>query len=348
MENMSTNVLVTGAGAPGAPGIIKALREKGIYTIFSCDVVDETAGKHLSDGYFTVPRGDNENYIEELLNNCINHKINIVFPITTKELIPLSKHKDVFRNKGIEIIVSDYTSLNIANNKGLLYKHLASNGIPTPEFYITNTFDQFKEACQNLRDKHQAIIFKPTEGNGSRGFRVLDDNTDEFDLLFNHKPSSTYISYTKALELLSEKDFPELVVSEYLPGKEYTVDCLLTDGNINAIIPRLRTKMNNGISVAGTIEQNSDVIEYCEAILKSLKLTGPIGIQVRYSTENKPLLVEINPRIQGTTVACIGAGINIASLAVQQIISPSNSFTVADQKIKWGTRFIRHYSEVFF
>ncbi len=96
---MSTNALVTGAGAPGAPGIIKALREKGIYTIFSCDVVDETAGKHLSDGYFTVPRGDNENYIEELLNNCINHKINIVFPITTLSLKPLFFYRGFFMSK---------------------------------------------------------------------------------------------------------------------------------------------------------------------------------------------------------------------------------------------------------
>ncbi|MGB0850996.1 MAG: ATP-grasp domain-containing protein, partial [Bacteroidia bacterium] len=138
--------------------------------------------------------------------------------------------------------------------------------------------------------------------------------------------------------------FPPIVVSEYLPGQEYTVDCLIQNGEIKFIIPRTREKMNNGISVAGTIEKNDDIIKYCRKILNSLSLDGPIGIQVKYSKNNQPLLVEINPRIQGTTVACTGAGVNISLIAVL----PEKYNNVTQDSVKWNTKFIRHYNELYY
>ena len=57
MEDI-TNILVTGGGAPGAPGILNALRADKNLKLFSCDVNAITAGKFLADDYFTVLRGD--------------------------------------------------------------------------------------------------------------------------------------------------------------------------------------------------------------------------------------------------------------------------------------------------
>jgi carbamoyl-phosphate synthase large subunit len=105
--------------------------------------------------------------------------------------------------------------------------------------------------------------------------------------------------------------------------------------------------MNNGISVAGVIEYNKEIIEYCEAILQCLHLDGPIGIQVKYSKNNRPLLIEINPRIQGTTVACTGAGVNIPYLTFHKN-EINNMSNYNDYPIIWGTKFIRHYSELYY
>lgn len=343
MENI-TNILVTGGGAPGAPGILNALRADKNLNLFSCDVNAITAGTFLADNYFTVLRGDDSAYVKDLLAKCLERKINVIFPITTKELVPLSQHKELFSKNGIEIIVSDFSELVIANNKGLLYTHLQNRGIEVPQFHIVKTITNFEAAASSLGYPKNTFIFKPCEANGSRGFRIVDDSKTEHDLLFNQKPTSTYISYKKAIEVLSEQPFPELVVTEYLPGKEYTVDCLVYNDEIKFIIPRTREKMNNGISVAGTIEKNEEIIEYCTKILNVLKLDGPIGIQVKYSLKNKPLLVEINPRIQGTSVACIGAGINIPLLAVNLKL---NTATAIPQ-ITWGIKFIRYYEELHY
>ena len=339
-------ILVTGGGAPGAPGIIKAIRTKAPeLKIFSCDLLDQTVGKILANDYFTVPRGNDPTYIDRLLAKCIDHKIKTILPITTKELVPLSLAKSRFAEKGITVLVSEDKQLTIANDKGKLYTFLSDNRIKVPKYRVVRNYKEFCDAEEQLN--LSPYIVKPCVANGSRGFRIIDNTVDEHDLLFNHKPNSTFISAEKLHSTLQAKPFPELLISEYLPGTEYTVDCLILDGNIKFILPRRRDKMNNGISVAGVIEHNEEIIAYCETILNSLQLDGPIGIQVKYSQDNEPLIVEINPRIQGTTVACTGAGVNISYLSFHKSELAGMS-KYNDYPIIWGTKFIRHYSELYY
>ena len=57
-------------------------------------------------------------------------------------------------------------------------------------------------------------------------------------------------------------------------------------------------------------------------------------------------ILEINPRVQGTIVAGLGAGVNLPLIAISQTmgweIKPN------EMEIKWETSFIRYYNEVFF
>ena len=344
---MIEKILITGGGAPGAPGIINALRLSTIpLHLVSCDVQANTVGTLLTDESFQIVSGDNETYTQDLLKECITRGITSILPITTKELMPLSSAIEEFKRNGIHILVSEPTALHIANDKGLLYSHLQKKNIDTPKFQIVETYSEFIEARNKLKQKGQPYIIKPCVSNGTRGFRIVSDKIDQRDLLFNHKPNSQYIEEQRLDNILKD-GFPTLLVSEYMPGQEYTVDCFMNDGEIKLIIPRTRDKMNNGISVAGTIERNEEIIEYCKKILGTLKLHGPIGIQVKYSLSGKPLVVEINPRIQGTTVACIGAGVNIPLIALSKkhCITDSRVNTIP---IAWGTKFIRYYSELYY
>jgi len=57
-------------------------------------------------------------------------------------------------------------------------------------------------------------------------------------------------------------------------------------------------------------------------------------------------VLEINPRVQGTISAALGAGVNLPLLAVKQElglpIMPYELF------VKWGVRFSRYWEEVFY
>lgn len=103
--------------------------------------------------------------------------------------------------------------------------------------------------------------------------------------------------------------------------------------------------MINGISVEGEFVNDETIISYCKQIIKEPQLHGNIGIQVKRSAEGKFLLVEINPRVQGTISAALGTGVNLPLLAVKQELGLP--LPAEELQVKWGTRFSRYWSEVF-
>ncbi|HVF96449.1 MAG TPA: ATP-grasp domain-containing protein, partial [Flavisolibacter sp.] len=262
------------------------------------------------------------------------------------ELFPFSKSKKEFAELGIRILVSSEEAIQIANDKSACYTHLQSNGIQVPAFSVVTTLEEFTQAADALGYPGKNFCFKPSISNGSRGFRIVSDGVNEADQLFNFKPYNTYITYNQALKVLSSQPFPELLVSEYLPGDEYSVDCLADNGKPYLVVPRRREKMVNGISVQGTFVEDKRIIDYCTKIIEAIGLHGNIGIQVKISDGGVPLLLEINPRVQGTIVSALGAGINLPLLAVKNELGLP--LAKEELQIAWGTRFSRYWAEVYY
>jgi carbamoyl-phosphate synthase large subunit len=339
------NVLMTGAGAPGGPGIIKALLEDKMIKLVVCDMDEEASGRWLCDRFYKIPSVKENGFLAEIIRICNEEEINIIFPLVTLELFVFSKNKALFRDLGVKVIVSDYSSLEIANDKSKLYQHLKMNNIIVPAFEIVNTTDKLISACKNLGYPQKSVCIKPAVSNGSRGVRVLTESIDEYDLLFNYKPQNLFSTLPKILEILDGRIFPDLLVSEYLPGDEYTIDTYVFGGKSSIILPRLRSKMSGGISVKGVFENIPQIVKYTEDVISSMQLHGPIGIQVKQASDGLFKILEINPRIQGTSVSAIGAGINLPLLAVR-----TEFFGKLEKlnHIKWGTKFVRYFDEVYF
>jgi carbamoyl-phosphate synthase large subunit len=346
MSERTINVLMTGAGAPGAPGILKCLQFHPTLEIFMADANPNSVGRWLHAEFDQVPFANEPDFIEKLLSLCIKRKINVLMPLVTKELILLAQHKAEFNDAGVNVLVSNVDSLEIANNKSRVYQFLEWRGIDVPGYRVVETVEQFENAVKELGYPGKPVCFKPSVSNGSRGFRLMSADVDEHDQLFNQKPYSSAISFEQAIKVLSLKPFPELLVTEYLPGEEYSVDCLAKNGEAVIILPRIRKKMVNGITVEGEFVKENPIIDYCSQIIAELKLHGNIGIQVKRSSGNKFLILEINPRVQGTIVAGLAAGINLPVLAIKQELSlPINE---NELQPKWGAKFSRYWNEVFY
>jgi carbamoyl-phosphate synthase large subunit len=347
------NILMTGGGAPGAAGILNCLRQDPSFRIIAADANPEAVAKFLADGFAVIPMAEDPNFVAAVLEVCSTNKINVVLPLVTRELSVLSANAERFYKAGVTLLVSSLQALSVANNKSSLYRFLESKGIAVPHYQVVDgaapkdySIEQFKNALKELGYPERPVCFKPSISNGSRGFRIIDATLNDTDLLFNQKPDSSYISATDAVRILSSAPFPELLVSEYLPGEEFSVDCVVDEENIIAIVPRLRRKMRSGISVEGEMVNDEKIIHYCERILRELKLNGNIGIQVKRNSDEEALILEINPRVQGTTVACLGAGINLPLLAVKNALNIS--IVPNELEVKWGTKFSRYWQETYY
>ncbi|MCK4306963.1 ATP-grasp domain-containing protein [candidate division WOR-3 bacterium] len=342
-------VLVTGAGAPGAPGIIKSLhlvKERKI-RIIGVDMSPNSIGFSLIDKSYLIPPALDKEFIPSILRICEEEKVEVLMPLVTRELMPLAENLEKFTEIGVRVSISPPQGLRITNNKYLLMNHCSRNNIkvPVPEFIPANSYEEFKEAVFKLGYPRVNVCFKPPVSNGLRGFRILTQEIDRLDLLINQKPMNTVTTLEDIEPVLKNaKVFPELVVMEYLPGKEYSVDILADNGKALTVIPRLREKIKMGISFVGTTIENKTIIEASKKVVATLKLNGNIGLQFKKDENGIPKLIESNPRLQGTIVLCTAAGVNLVYLALKLALREK----VMPPEVKWGVKMIRYWDEVYY
>jgi carbamoyl-phosphate synthase large subunit len=342
--NKKIRILMTGAGAPGGPGIIRCLQIDERIDLVVGDVDRSATGRYLNPQFVLMPSARDNDFIDKVLDICAQLNIEVIFPLVTLELFKFAAAKDRFKANGIRVIVSNLNSLNIANNKIEIYEHCLSLGLPVPLFYVANNSEELVAAVKKLGYPHESVVIKPGISNGSRGIRILDAKKNRFEQFLHEKPNSLFTTLDDLRGLIDGQDLPPMLASEYLPGAEVTVDSIVSCSAAKLIIVRTRDKMNNGISVAGKFVENADISTQVIDIVRSLDLEGPIGFQFKKDKDGVFRLLEINPRIQGTSVAAMGLNVNLPLIAVCQIMGWPWTLP---SKLS-GVAFARYYSELYY
>lgn len=342
-------ILLTGAGSPAASGVIRSLRScpELEVEIIGMDCSPQAVGFHMTNKHVVGPRASEQSFIPFVKTVCAEENVDLLFSLVTDELIKLAEAENELMRQGTRLLISSADSLRKAIHKGRLYKELQSKGLAVPEFRIVHTPEGLIDALVELGHPAQPVCFKPVVSDGSRGFHIIDNGTDRFRMLFQEKPSSAHISEEELLRILQGyTEIPETLAMEYLPYEEYSVDILAKHGEVVVAVPRLREATVGGITTKGLIVKEQDIIDYAVSVVECMQLNGNIGVQVRRDRQRKPKIVEVNPRIQGTIVHCTAAGVNIPALAVKQALRIPLREDELD--IKWGTRMIRYWEEVFY
>ena len=330
------NVLITGAGAPGAPSIIKLLKQEGVRVV-GVDINPDCAGRYLVDHFIQIPQLRRSAHIfTDIRFICRTEEIDVVLPLVTAELRIFAKEKARLNDlSGAVVAINDKDKIDIINNKAKLYGYLSTRSIPVAEYVIVNTLDDYEAALTYLDG--ETFFVKPPQGNGSRGCRMLKEVID-----ITGKPDSQ-ISFTDFANWFRLNQ-QEYILMEYLPGVEYTINVLADHGECLYVIPRRRDVIRSGITYAGTVERNEEIIAYCRDIIRALDLHGMVGIQVKANKDGEYRILEINPRLQGTTCLSSAAGVNFPYWAARQALGDT---VPKDLPIKWGLAMYRYYDEMY-
>ncbi len=332
-------LLVTGAGAPGIAGTIFSLRnnyDNRDLHIVTTDSKTDVAGKYISDDFYQIlPASQQDLYLESLYNVCRKQNIQIIIPQNTAELLPLSSNKKLFRDIGTEILLSDSSAIKRANNKYELMKVCTENDIPTGKFFLADNFEDLYHFAIEIGWPEKKVVVKPPDSNGMRGVRIIDEKINLKELFYKDKPSSLFLKIDDLKTILGD-EFPQLIVTEYLPGMEYTVDMLRSD-NVSYVIPRTRDEIRTGITFKGKVENNYDITRFSETIAEKLNLKYCFGFQFKLDENGIPKILESNPRIQGTMIMSTLAGANIIYTGVKILLGEP----VPELKINWSTKFFR-------
>jgi carbamoyl-phosphate synthase large subunit len=314
------NVLITGVGAPGTRGTIFALKQnsdKVLIRIVGVDIKEDVIGKYWVDVFRTVPAPEVRSYINSLNEICEKESVDVVIPQTTRETAKLSKTIDKVVAK---VAVSKSSAIARANNKYDLAKVCQRLGIPSPKSRLIESASELRSAAKDLGYPKNSVVVKPPVSFGSRGFRVLREGTSwDAERFLTEKPNATEITLDELVSILSRGNFPRLMVSEFLPGNEYSVDAFSGE-KLSVAIPRLRKQIVNGISFRTSLEYRLDIMEYTIKAAKELGLRYAFGFQFKLDSNRVPKVLECNPRVQGTMAASVFSGVNVIWMAVREAI----------------------------
>lgn len=150
------------------------------------------------------------------------------------------------------------------------------------------------------------LIVKPRWGSGSRGI--------------------TKVETPQQLQSLPRGS--DLLVSEYLPGDEYSVDVLATKrGEVICAVPRARLKVDSGISVTGRTFREQNLESMAAGVVEQLGISHVANVQFRRRLNGQPALLEVNPRFPGTISLTVASGVNMPLLCLLDVLGlPSVPF----------------------
>lgn len=282
---MKENVLVFPCGSEIGLEIYKSLAFSTHYNLVGGSSVDDH-GRFVYSSYVDgIPFINSPEFINVINRIIDEYDIKYIFPAHDDVVVKLSQ-ESANNNLHCKVITSPVKTCEVTRSKKKTYE--AFSGIVcTPHIY-SNVSD--------LKNDDFPVFLKPDVGQGSKG---------------TFKASSL-----EEVKFYIDKD-PSLIILEYLPGKEFTIDCFTNrKGELLFCEGRVRSRVQNGISVNSSTDNNVDFRKIAEKINKTLIFNGVWFFQLKEDAQGKLVLMEIAPRIAGTMglVRCKGVNLPLLSL----------------------------------
>lgn len=245
----------------------------------------EDHGKYVYEQYVgDMPHVADDDFITRINEVVEKHHIAYIMPAHDDVVVALATAQAEGK-LSCPVVTSPVDTCLIARSKSKTYEHFASV-VPTPKVLEEKSLDE----------SNFPVFLKPDIGQGSKGTHIAH-NAQE-------------VSFYSQLE-------KNLLVLEYLPGKEFTVDCFTDkEGKLIYVQGRERRRIQNGISVDSLPVNDQKFHSYAESINNHVKIRGAWFFQLKERKDGELVLLEIAPRIAGTMGLSRGLGVNLPLLSL--------------------------------
>tara|TARA_Y100000992_G_C21222937_1_gene471407 strand:- start:109 stop:1134 length:1026 start_codon:yes stop_codon:yes gene_type:complete len=299
------NILLTSCSAGlkkfEAEYFVKKSKFKDKIKVYGCD--NNPTKNNMYEKIFKVPMGDSKDYINRLYEIVDQYGIRFIIPSSDEEALTLSKNrKNLLELKCIPLC-SNYDVLELINNKAKTYDICKFNKIPIADFRVVKNMDELISAINHFRDNYNDFVLKPNDDRGSRGIYAISKNRIKTEKI-GRELHISFDEFYKNIGLYF-KNFKDYIVMEMLQTPCHDVDVLCDNGVLVEMIIRKRINSifpNEGHEIISNVDLYNEVKKIC----KIFNLNYLHDLDFMPDENGKLKLIEINPRISGSTIiSCV-------------------------------------------
>ncbi len=301
-------VLIFPAGEINSIELHDALSTSVNVEVFGGSSVDRHGPFVFRNYIGEIPLISDPQFIEHFNQVLSDNRIDVVFPTHDTVADYFAEHHDDIRAK---VVVAAPETAAICRDKMKTYQTFSDTHFIPTIFELVDAVGQLP------------VFIKPRIGQGSVGARLVEHEEDLHSIIFE-----------------------DYVVTEYLSGKEYTVDCLTDkNGQLKIVSPRSRDRTLAGVSVAGkTVALTQEIQEIAQTINDRLKFKGLWFFQVKADHEQRLKLMEISTRCAGTMCLTRARGANLPLLSVYTVMGYDVDVLVNDMDVTVDRMLINRYN----
>lgn len=260
-----------------------------------------------ADKHYIVPRITEDNYLDTILNICRENDIQAVLSLIDPELSLLAKYKQKFLDIGVTPIISDYDAVELCFDKYAMYEFLTKNNIQTVKSYLDKE-NFYQDIEKGIID--YPVFIKPVRGSASLNINKVYEK-EEVDLLFEQHDN--------------------LVIQEFMDGKEYGADCYIDmiSGEPVAIFTKEKIKMRAGETDKAVSMKDDKLFDLIKDVISKIGFKGIIDIDI-FKVDNEYYISEVNPRFGGGYPHGYEVGVNIPKMIIENLQGNTNKEQIKD------------------
>lgn len=314
-------VLMTCVGGTLSSELLRSLRTQSEVPLrlIGVDSDERVGADQLVEPFERVPPGSDPRFIPSLLDICTRYRIRVLIPGADEEVEAIADARSLFEERGVFCIVPDAETVRMLRNKARLMQALQRCNITVAAYQEVLTHDDVRQAAAVLGYPQEPFVLKPCAARGGRGALIVDARVrDNQGLLTNREEMRLCLE--DVCWLLRDAQRQPLLAMAYLPGDAYDVDLLCDHGSVLCLSIRRRYN-KRGIPFRGCVTERHELIEQkVRAIAAALHLHACLDIDMALSADGQPHVLEINPRLSGSVVGSIAAGMNVALEAIRMAL----------------------------
>lgn len=289
--------------------------------VIAADCSNLAPALYEADSYFISKRMQEDGYLEQIFEKCIEEKISGILSLIDPELSILATNEAKFRETGVTVIGSPYELCEMSLDKYRMYQWLTEHKYNCARSWIC------KEDFYSALDEGSVafpVYVKPVKGSASVNLSIVSDR--------------------KMMDALFEQE-EGLMIQEYLNGQEIGADVYidLISGEVISIFTKKKIKMRAGETDKAVSFTDNCLFEYIEKFVTDAGYRGAIDIDL-FDLDGEFYISEVNPRFGGGYPHAGECGVNHMRMITENLAGRENVKQIGCYE---NSIYMMKYNEVF-